>query len=31
MASCVCTHSFGSQPEMCSTQNGSIFCDNGIR
>ena len=31
MANCVCTHPFGSQPETCTTQNGSVYCDNGIR
>jgi hypothetical protein len=31
MGSCVCTNTFGGQPETCTAQNGSIFCDNGIR
>jgi hypothetical protein len=31
MGSCVCTNTFGGEPEKCSTQNGSIFCDNGVR
>ena len=31
MGGCVCTSSFGGRPEMCSVQNGSIACDNGIR
>jgi hypothetical protein len=31
MGRCVCTNTFGGQPETCNTQNGTIFCDNGIR
>ena len=31
MRSCVCTKGFGGQPETCTEQNGSIFCDNGVR
>ena len=31
MGGCVCTSSFGVHSEMCSVQNGSIACDNGIR
>jgi len=31
MGTCVCTNGFGGRPETCSSQNGSIACDNGIR
>lgn len=31
MAACVCTNTFGGQPETCTVQNGTLFCDNGIR
>ena len=31
MGSCVCTHPFGNRPEACSSQNGTIACDDGIR
>lgn len=31
MRDCACTNTFGGQPEGCSVQNDTIFCDNGIR
>lgn len=31
MRDCACTNTFGGQPEGCSEQNSTIFCDNGIR
>lgn len=31
MGSCACNSTIGIQPEMCSVQNSSIYCDNGIR
>jgi hypothetical protein len=30
MASCVCTNGRGGRPEVCTEQNGSIACNNGI-
>lgn len=31
MGSCACNSTIGIHPEMCSVQNGSVYCDNGIR
>lgn len=31
MATCVCTNGSAGRPETCTEQNGSLFCDNGIR
>jgi len=31
MRDCACTSSLGGRPETCNEQNGTIFCDNGIR